>query len=60
MLIHEYLAQTSPYTLFLLCRKYELKPQQLRTPGEVEGLDWNWEMTHDVEGRYLDYTGGKR
>ena len=61
MFLHEILKVKQPEEFSLLCEEFHINESDLqKTPGEVGWFDTFYEMTHDSEGRYLDYTRGGR
>lgn len=61
MLICEILKYKSPETFKQLCKEFRIKEEELPlSPGELGYFNAAYEMVHDSEGRYLDYTGGRR
>lgn len=61
MLIHEILKSQNPILLRKLCETFHIDEDDL-LPSKVELGYFNafYEMTHDSEGRYLDYTRGRK
>ncbi len=60
MLLCEILKVKQPAEFFLLCELFGINENDLqKTPGEIGYFDAFYEMTHDSEGRFLDYTGGR-
>lgn len=55
MLIHEILLVKQPDVLCVLCRLFNIKELR-KKPLHDSYFDPFWEMTHDSEGRYLDYS----
>lgn len=57
MLIYEILKYKSPNIFRQLCEDFHLKEDDFPlSPGEVGYFDAFFEMTHDSEGRYLNYS----
>lgn len=61
MLIHEILKSQDPILLRKLCETFKIEEDDL-LPSKIELGYFNpaYEMTHDSEGRYLDYTRGRK
>lgn len=57
MLICEILRAKQPDVLCLLCKHFKIDEKDFQgAPGEVGYFDPAWEMTHDSEDRYLNYS----
>lgn len=60
-MVYEILKYQNPETFKKLCEVFKIKKEELcPSSGEIGWFDAAFEMTHDSEGRYLDYTGGRK
>lgn len=62
MFLHEVLRVKQPDVFWMLLQAFGLKEEDLQEPPqEMDWFDAKYEMVHDSEGRYLDYTArGKK
>lgn len=57
MLLHEILKAKQLKEFTLLCILFGIDEKDLqKSPNEMDWFDPAWEMTHDSEGRYLNYS----
>lgn len=57
VLVHEILREKQPEVFLVLLQAFGISKEDLQNvPGDPGWFDAAWEMTHDAEGRYLDYT----
>lgn len=57
MFLHEILKVKQPEEFTLLCSLFGIDESGLqKSPNEMDWFDPVWEMTHDSEGRYLNYS----
>jgi len=60
MLIHEILRYQNPQLLKKLCELFKIDEEDLfSSRAELGYFDAFYEMTHDSEGRYLNYNRGR-
>jgi hypothetical protein len=56
MLIYEIIKHKQPEELAWLCKLFNIEEDSFVTAGEEVWFNPVWEMTHDSEGRYLNYS----
>lgn len=57
MLVHEILKVKQPAEFVLLYTLFGIDESDLqKSPNEMDWFDPAWEMTHDSEDRYLNYS----
>lgn len=57
MLLHEILEVKQPDVFVLLCTLFGIDEKDLqKSSNEVDWFNPAWEMTHDSEGQYLNYS----
>ena len=56
MLIYEIIKHKQPEEFGVLCELFNVKKDNFITAGEEVWFNTSWEMTHDSEGRYLNYS----
>ncbi len=56
MYICEILRAKQPETFTILCGLFGIDTDKLLTPNEIGYFDPAYEMTHDSEDRYLNYS----
>lgn len=61
MRIHEILKAKQPDVFYVLCKAFGISEEDLQRGLEESGwFDPAWEMTHDSDDRYLNYTARAR
>ena len=56
MLIYEIIKHKQPEEFGMLCELFNVEEDNFIAAGEEVYLNPAWEMTHDSEGRYLNYS----
>ncbi len=56
MLLHEILKVKQPDVFLFLCKCFSIDEKELQAPVYLDWFDVKYEMTHDSDGRYLNYT----